>query len=219
MRRAPFGVGLRRGVRAAARGAFARLVGGIVPWVAMFAGMPSAAQPAAPASAPSAPAASAAPPPALHSAAECAVWRRELSFARSVEAHDAKAFASHLHPGAVFNAGSRRPLRGAPTVIEAWAEIVEGKDFVLRWRPGVVNIGGDPDIALSRGPFFSDNPGAPAGERYRVGFFHSVWVRSPSSGEWRILFDGPDGTPRTVATADEGRAFLAAQSSDTCLTK
>ena len=155
--------------------------------------------------------------PVMHSAAECTVWRRELSFARSVEAHDAAAFASHLHPGAVFNAGSRRPLRGADSVAKAWAGIVEGKAFVLRWRPGVVHIGGDPNIALSRGPFFSDDPSAAdARERYKVGFFHSVWVRD-AAGEWRILFDGPDGVPQSVASADEGRAFIAAQVRDDCV--
>ena len=156
-------------------------------------------------------------PPIVHSAAECAVWRRELSFAKSVEAHDAKAFAAHLHPGAVFNAGSRAPLRGGDTVAQAWAGIVEGKEFILRWRPGVVAIGGDPNIALSRGPSFSETPGADPKERYKVGFFQSVWVRDAASGEWRVLFDRPDGPPRIVASADEGRAHLAAQSSDECV--
>lgn len=166
----------------------------------------------------SAAAASAAPlPPIVHSAAECAVWRRELSFAKSVEAHDAKAFAAHLHPGAVFNAGSRSPLRGGETVAQAWAGIVEGKEFILRWRPGVVAIGGDPNIALSRGPSFSETPGADPKERYKVGFFQSVWVRDAASGEWRVLFDRPDGPPRIVATADEGRAHLAAQSIEECV--
>ena len=166
----------------------------------------------------SAAAASAAPlPTVVHSAAECAVWRRELSFAKSVEAHDAKAFAAHLHPGAVFNAGSRSPLRGGDTVAQAWTPIVEGREFVLRWRPGVVAIGGDPNIALSRGPSFSDTPGADPKERYKVGFFQSVWVRDAASGEWRVLFDRADGLPRIVATADEGRAHLAAQSSDECV--
>ena len=166
----------------------------------------------------SAAAASAAPlPPAVHSAAECAVWRRELSFARSVEVHDAKAFAAHLHPGAVFNAGSRSPLRGSEAVTQAWAGIVEGKEFILRWRPGVVAIGGDPHIALSRGPSFSETPGADPKERYKVGFFQSVWVRDAASGEWLVLFDRADGPPRVVATADEGRAHLAAQSGDECV--
>ncbi len=166
----------------------------------------------------SAAAASAAPlPPLVHSAAECVVWRRELSFAKSVEAHDAKAFAAHLHPGAVFNAGSRSPVRGGEAIAQAWAGIVEGKEFILRWRPGAVSIGGDPNIALSRGPSFSDNPGADPKERYKVGFFQSVWVRDPASGEWRVLFDRADGPLRVVATADEGRAHLAAQSSEECV--
>lgn len=163
-------------------------------------------------------ASSAAPlPPVVHSAAECAVWRRELSFAKSVEAHDAKAFAAHLHPGAVFNAGSRSPLRGGDAVAQAWAGIVEGKEFILRWRPGVVAIGGDPNIALSRGPSFSETPGADPKERYKVGFFQSVWLRDAASGEWRVLFDRADGPPRIVASADEGRAHLVAQSSDECV--
>ena len=32
---------------------------------------------------------------------ECAVWRREQGFARSVERHDAAAFESFIHAGAV----------------------------------------------------------------------------------------------------------------------
>ncbi|HEY9067396.1 MAG TPA: hypothetical protein VIO33_20605 [Burkholderiaceae bacterium] len=184
-----------------------------VSWTAMVATVAAACLPPSAVAQASAAASS----PVSHSAAECVVWRRELSFARSVEAHDAQAFAAHLHPGAVFNAGSRRPLRGADSVSKAWAGIVEGKAFVLRWRPGVVHIGGDPNIALSRGPFFSDNPGAAdARERYKVGFFHSVWVRD-AAGDWRILFDGPDGVPQSAANADEGRAFLAAQAGDECV--
>ena len=183
---------------------------GLLGCIAAVVSSPSGAQS-------SSSAASAAPlPPVVHSAAECAVWRRELSFAKSVEAHDAKAFAAHLHPGAVFNAGSRSPLRGGEAVAQAWAPIVEGKEFVLRWRPGIVAIGGDPNIALSRGPSFSETPGADPKERYKVGFFQSVWVRD-AAGEWRVLFDRADGPPRVVASADEGRAHLLAQSSDECV--
>ena len=40
--------------------------------------------------------------------AECAVWQRELSFARSVADHDAAAFAEHLHPQAVDAPGNER---------------------------------------------------------------------------------------------------------------
>ena len=51
-------------------------------------------------------AAAAAPPaPEPLSADECAVFMRELSFARSVAGHDAAAFAAHIAPDAVFGVG------------------------------------------------------------------------------------------------------------------
>lgn len=153
---------------------------------------------------------------AVLSAEECEVWRRELSFARSVEAHDAAAFAAHVHPGAVFNAGSSEPLRGRDAVLAAWAGIIEGTATRLRWRPGSVNIGGDPSVALSRGPFVLEGTARDGTKRRSVGFFHSVWVREPASGEWRILFDGPDGVPTSVDSEDAGRRFMAAQSSEAC---
>jgi len=141
---------------------------------ALLAVLAGAAAPAA-AQGDAAPAfAASAPARAPHSPAECVVWRREQSFASSVERHDAAAFAAHLHPGAVFNAGSNRPQRGRERVVQAWATIVEGKEFVLRWRPGVVHIGGEPAIALSRGPFYSEDLTEPPVNRWHVGFFHSV---------------------------------------------
>ena len=60
------------------------------------------------------------------SADECTVWRREQSFARSVESHDAGAFAAHLHAGTVFNAGSADADRGRDAVVRSWAGIVDG---------------------------------------------------------------------------------------------
>ena len=69
---------------------------------------------------------------------ECAVWRREQAFARSVEAHDARAFGSFLHAGTVFNAGTADADRGSDEVAKSWAEIVEGRPIALRWRPGIV---------------------------------------------------------------------------------
>ena len=50
------------------------------------------------------PAAGAAAPPQL-SADECAVWARELGFARALAEHDAAGFAAFLHPQAAFGAG------------------------------------------------------------------------------------------------------------------
>ena len=123
------------------------------------------------------------------SSEECAVWRREQAFARSVEAHDAGAFRSFLHAGTVFGAGTAEPDRGSDEVAKSWAEIVEGKTIALRWRPGIVQIGGEPAIALSRGPYILQRmqAGAPI---YRVGLYQTVWVRDGRDGVWRVLYDG-----------------------------
>jgi len=123
------------------------------------------------------------------SSEECAVWRREQAFARSVEAHDAGAFRSFLHAGTVFGAGTAEPDRGSDEVAKSWAEIVEGRTIALRWRPGIVQIGGEPAIALSRGPYILQRmqAGAPI---YRVGLYQTVWVRDGRDGVWRVLYDG-----------------------------
>src|SRR5260370_30742999 len=85
-------------------------------------------------------------PPAKLDANECAVWRRELSFAQSVEKHDAKAFAAHLHPGAIFNAGTNSPARGSEAVKAARAPLIERKELIPRRHPDLVNIGGHLNI-------------------------------------------------------------------------
>ena len=120
---------------------------------------------------------------------ECVVWRREQSFARTVEAHDARAFQAFLHAGTVFNAGTADADRGSAEVAKSWAEIVEGKTIALRWRPGIVQIGGEPTIAISRGPYILQRmqAGAPI---YRVGMYQTVWVRDGRDGVWRVLYDG-----------------------------
>jgi ketosteroid isomerase-like protein len=149
------------------------------------------------------------------SADECAVWRRERSFARSVEAHDARAFAAHLHPGTVFNAGAADADRGRAAVAESWSEIVEGKKLVLRWRPGIVHIGGDPAIALSRGPWIlqSSRDGATT---VSVGFYQTVWVRDAADGVWRVLYDAAASTPQKMADRAAAERWVADQAMADC---
>jgi Domain of unknown function (DUF4440) len=120
---------------------------------------------------------------------ECAVWRREHGFARSVERHDLAAFESFLHAGTVFSVATADAERGRDAVLNSWGAIVEGKALALRWRPGIVTIGGEPTIAVSRGPYILQTMKDGA-EAYRVGMFQSVWVRDPKDGVWRVLFDG-----------------------------
>jgi len=128
---------------------------------------------------------------------ECAVWRREQAFSRSVEAHDERAFQSFLHAGTVFDAGTADADRGRDEVAKSWAEIVAGKSIALRWRPGIVHIGGEPTIALSRGPYILQRmqAGAPV---FRVGMYQTVWVRDLRDGVWRVLFDGSATTGQSV---------------------
>ena len=123
------------------------------------------------------------------SADECAVWKREMGFARSVEAHDLAAFTGFIHAGAVFDAGTPNAEKGRDGIVASWGEIVDGKSIALRWRPGIVHIGGEPAIAVSRGTFILQRmqAGAPV---FRVGMFQTVWVRDARDGAWRVLFDG-----------------------------
>lgn len=151
------------------------------------------------------------------SADECAVWRRELSFARSVESHDARAFASYLHAGTVFNAGTADADRGRDEVAKSWAEIVEGKTIALRWRPGIVQIGGEAGIAVSRGPYILQRvqAGAPV---YRVGMYQTVWVRDARDGVWRVLFDGSATAGQQVDDRAAAERWVEEQAMSDCAT-
>ena len=80
-----------------------------------------------------APSAHAVAPPTPYDIARCEVWARELSFAQSVADRDAAAFASHLHPFAVFGVTRAQPLSGDRAIAEAWKGIVDGSATELRW--------------------------------------------------------------------------------------
>lgn len=146
---------------------------------------------------------------------ECAVWRREQSFARSVESHDARAFASHLHAGTVFNAGSADADRGRDAVVQSWADIVDGKTIALRWRPGVVQIGGEPTIAVSRGPYILQRmrDGKPV---FGVGLYQTVWVRDARDGVWRVLFDGSASAPQAMDDRAAADRWAGGQAMSDC---
>jgi ketosteroid isomerase-like protein len=149
----------------------------------------------------------AAPPPIRLSAAECEVWERERSFARSVERHDAAAFRAHLHAGAAFIGGPAEPTRGADAVVAEWTPIIDGKDVVLRWHPRHVVIAGDPDVAHSRGPYWMENRAPDAVQPYLIGQFVSIWTRV--DGEWKVLFDGGGGGRPEPASAEQVAALKA----------
>ena len=133
-------------------------------------------------------------------AAECAVWQRERSFARSVAEHDATAFAEHLHADAAFGV-SGTPTRGRDAITREWAGLIDGSALVLRWYPVVVTLGGDGRTAYSSGPALYEDPKTGA---TRLGRFGSVWQRD-DDGIWRVLFD--DGIPPQPADAAAVQRF------------
>jgi ketosteroid isomerase-like protein len=149
------------------------------------------------------------------SADECTVWKREQSFARSVESHDARAFASFLHAGTVFNAGTPDADRGRDSVAQSWTEIVDGKSIALRWRPGIVQIGGEPHIAVSRGPYILQRvqAGAPV---FRVGMYQTVWLRDAKDGVWRVLFDGSATTSQPMESRAAAERWVEEQAMSDC---
>jgi hypothetical protein len=149
------------------------------------------------------------------SADECVVWRREMGFARSVEGHDARAFEAFLHAGTVFNAGTPEVDRGRDTVVKEWAEIVDGKSIALRWRPGIVHIGGEAAIAVSRGPYILQRmqAGAPV---FRVGMFQTVWVRDARDGVWRVLYDGSATTSQPMEDRAAAERWVVDQPMSDC---
>ncbi|MFL6593302.1 MAG: YybH family protein [Luteimonas sp.] len=147
-------------------------------------------------------------PQAHMSAAECEVWARELSFAKSVADHDAAAFAGHVDQDAAFAAESPEPLRGRDEITRQWSGIIQGKTLLLSWYPTRTTIGGVAEIASSSGPALFEDPRPGAKQRYRLGAFHSIWHRGPD-GTWRVLFDG--GQEPVAATEAEAVAFRNAR--------
>jgi hypothetical protein len=146
---------------------------------------------------------------------ECAVWRREQAFSRSVEGHDERAFQSFLHAGTVFQAGTADADRGSETVTKEWLEIIAGKTIALRWRPGIVQIGGEPTIAVSRGPYILQRMQA-SGPVYRVGMYQTIWVRDGRDGVWRVLFDGSATTGQPVDDRAAAERWVEEQPMSDC---
>jgi ketosteroid isomerase-like protein len=146
-------------------------------------------------------------PTARMTAAECEVWARELSFAKSVADHDATAFAEHIEQDGVFSVEAPEPLRGRDEITRQWGGIIQGKDVVLSWYPARTTIAGVADIASSAGPVLIEDSRPEAKSRYRIGAYHSVWHRGPD-GTWRVMFDGGGQRP-VPATEAEAAAFEA----------
>ena len=98
--------------------------------------------------------------------ARCAVWARELGFARSVAEHDMAAFAEHVHADAVFGVGGRT-TRGRAAIVADWRGIVDGSALELRWYPDQVSVAGDGDHVMA--------PSDPVFQAAVVSFLRARW--------------------------------------------
>jgi ketosteroid isomerase-like protein len=147
-------------------------------------------------------------PPAVD--ARCAVWARELSFARSVRDHDAAAFADHVLEGAVFVGATT--LHGREAVVKGWDDIVRGTAGRFDWHPAEVVVTGDPHVAMSRGPVWIEvaKPGAPV--KRLLGAYQSTWVLD-GDGVWRV---GVDGGQSPHEVSEEEMARSRASVADPC---
>lgn len=144
--------------------------------------------------------------------ARCAVWAREVSFAKSVADHDHAAFAEHVHENAVFLDGEGT-TKGREAVRANWKPIVEGQRFRLAWHPAEVTLTGDGSIALSRGPYLFEDKRPEAKQKFRSGTFQSIWQRD-AAGVWHVTVDG--GTPPPAPISDEDAAKLEASMKKEC---
>ena len=142
------------------------------------------------------------PPAFAQAAAECEVWNRELSFAQAVADHDTEAFVEHLLPDSTFIGGNDQPTVGADAIATEWAPLIAGKGIVLRWYPEAVHVAGNGTVALSRGPYWMENPAPGAKQRYLAGRFISTWLRD-ADGTWHVAFDGGGGNVPKPASAEE----------------
>jgi ketosteroid isomerase-like protein len=145
------------------------------------------------------PAAFAANPPPATDQAACEVWKLELSFAQSVQQHDAAAFAGHVMADAIFDANTPQPTRGLTAVRRHWAAFIAGRTQRVDWYPQQVVASGDGTLAYSSGTYLFENPAPGAKPRYTIGRFATVWRRG-GDGAWRVAFDGGDtGKPANDA--------------------
>jgi ketosteroid isomerase-like protein len=150
-------------------------------------------------------ASSPAPPPVAGGV--CAVWIREVEFARSVQDHDVAAFAEHVHPRAVF-VDPQGVTQGRDAIVKGWASILRGDTVHLQWHPTSVVLTGDGRVALSRGPYWLAIAKPGEAVRTLTGVFQSVWALD-TDGAWRVIVDGGTPPPKE-ATREEVERIEAA---------
>ena len=130
---------------------------------------------------------------------------REIGFSKSIETRDMELFRTFLDGDARFVGGNVR--RGPDEIVAGWSTYEPEDGPKLKWRPRVVEVLVDGQLALSRGPYRYTEKNEEGEEVDNWGTFNSVW-RMNDDGEWRVVFDA--GSPASKPPGDETKALLDA---------
>lgn len=123
----------------------------------------------------------------------------ETGFSRAAEARDRVRFLSFVDPDARFI--TSRVARGGEAIGDAWAGALSPGGVSMRWRPAVVEVTSDGNLAISRGPYRSIRTDD-SGQRVETwGHFISTWRRD-AAGRWLVVFD-TGGDVGMTPTAEE----------------
>lgn len=128
---------------------------------------------------------------------------REIGFSRSVEDGDQKKFASFIDDDARFVGQS--VTRGSQAIINAWGVFFTEGGPRIQWRPRIVEVLEEGNLALTRGPYRMTVTDENGNTTETWGTFNSVWRLHPD-GQWRIVFDA--GSPAKDAPSAEVKALL-----------
>src|SRR3954453_227948 len=114
----------------------------------------------------------------------------EVAFAKAFTDRDQAKFFSFVLDDATF-LGGLNPLHGKPEVGARWSLFFKAPAAPFNWTPERVAVNAAGTVGLSSGPVFD-----PKGTM--IGIYGSVWLKQPD-GSWKILFDGPGGSPACLA--------------------
>ena len=123
----------------------------------------------------------------------------ELAFAASLADKDPDRFASFIADDAIFVSGA--VLRGKQAILDGWAVFFREDAPKLTWKPEVVEIQGDGELGMTRGPFTLEQVGPDGKVVSQSGLFNSIWKRQQDGG-WKVIFDA--GCPPCQTRIHEG---------------
>ncbi len=111
---------------------------------------------------------------------------REIAFSLSVEKKDVTSFASFIDDDARFVGSS--VSRGPVDVTEAWSVFFADDGPLIKWRPQIIEVLKDGNLALSRGPYRMTARDEEGNTTEHWGTFNSIW-RKDAEGSWKVVFD------------------------------